>query len=148
MASIIMIAALAGAVAAGSADAIEHHVRLDHHKGAVEARYRTTVDIAHRQVGAVGPGGRSASLRCAWSANVTVDREARAGAGLSTRSVERRAAIAGSRPGWCAGQRRAIAQEVARRGDEVRAHMLAVAEEDRAGLLAEIDRLNDDRRTS
>ncbi len=142
MSRIWMAALMLGTIAA-AAPAAEHAVRVDHHSGAIDARYRADVAIEHRQVGAVGPGGRASTLRCVWSAGITVSREARLATGtVMTRSISRDGVAGGSRTGWCDGQRAAIAQEVARRTDTVREHMLAVAADDHSVLRAEADRLH------
>ncbi len=139
----IWIAGLVLGGIAAAAPAAEHKVRVDHHSGAIDAHYRAGVTIAHRQVGAAGPGGRASTLRCQWSAGVTIDREARHASGTTMlRTISRDDVVEGSRPGWCDGQRRAIAEEVARRTDAVRDHMMAVAAEDHGVLRAEADRLH------
>ena len=136
------------AIAAGPAGATEHRVRVEHRGGAVDAVYRADVAIDHRQVGAVGPGGRPSTLRCVWSAGVTVEREARHGSGrVMTRAIRRDDVAQGSRHGWCDGQRDAIAKDVAARTDRVRDAMLAAAEEDRSVLRAELDTLHTDQRS-
>lgn len=147
----IIAALLAGAAASGAAATdiatgqdYSHSVRIDHNRGVVNARYRSRVSIAHQQVGAVTPGGVPSTLRCAWRANVTVDRDARhAGGATMARTMTREAALTGSRAGWCDGAKAGIAREVADRAPAIRDHMLAMAEEDRAVLSAEIDRLHE-----
>lgn len=117
-----------------------HRVELDHRGQRVDVTYRSTLDVTHKQVGTVGVGGRAGTLRCAWKAKVSVDREARSAAGhVLTRTIASDTPIEGSRPGWCAGQRDAIAQEVASRTGAVRDHLLAVAERDREALALELD---------
>ncbi|MHA6723230.1 hypothetical protein [Sphingomonas sp. RS2018] len=140
MAYSLIAAAAIGAAALLTTDAIEHSVRIDHPRGAVDARYTATVVIAHRQIGSVAPGGRASTLRCAWRADLSVDRTAQHARGTASRSIARETAIAGSRPGWCSTQARAIREEVAARRDEMRAHVLAVSREDRGALIADIDR--------
>ena len=122
---------------------LEHRVELPHASGAVAAHYVGDVVIRHRQTGAVGAPGRPSTLRCVWEANLTVERHARHTSGSAAmRSLRRDAVATGSRVGWCEGSRAAINEEVAARSDEWQRHMLALAEEDRADLLAEIDRLH------
>lgn len=134
---------LLGVTAAAPAAAMEHSERIEHHSGAVDAEYRTTTAIAYDQVGMVAPGGRPSSLRCKWSVDLTVERAARHASGSTmARAISRDNVIEGSRPGWCRTQRESIAREVAQRTDELRSHMLAVAQEDRTVLGAEIDRLH------
>jgi hypothetical protein len=60
------------------AGAPDHVERIEHRGGTVEARYQVMTQTVQRQVGAPGPGGRMASLRCVWSVDLTVRREARA----------------------------------------------------------------------
>lgn len=132
---------LAIALLLGGAPTAEHRVAVDHPAGAVDATYRSTVAIARRQLGAVAPGGRPQTLRCAWSAGMTVERSARHASGaMLTRTLRRDDVLAGSRPGWCGTHRDGIAREVASRGAHVRDQLLAVAAEDRTALHAELDR--------
>ncbi|MGL1751822.1 hypothetical protein ACSTG9_23675, partial [Vibrio parahaemolyticus] len=78
--------------------------------------------------------------RCSWRAHLHIEREARSGRALrSSRSIERKAVLEGSRPGWCGASENAVAEEVARRGAEIHSHLLAVANEDQAVLKAEIE---------
>ncbi|TKW75010.1 MAG: hypothetical protein DI610_05015 [Staphylococcus hominis] len=122
---------------------LEHRVELPHASGAVAAHYVGDVIVRHRQTGAVGAPGRPSTLRCQWEASLTVERQARHASGSAAmRSLRRDAVAKGSRVGWCDASRGAIEQEVAARSDEWQRHMLALAEEDRAELLAEIDRLH------
>lgn len=117
-----------------------HRVEIDHRGQRVDVTYRSDVDVAHKQVGAVGAPGRPTSLRCAWTANVSVHREARSAAGhVLARTIASDAPIEGSRPGWCKGQRGAIAQEVAARSGAVRDHLLAAAARDQEALALELD---------
>lgn len=141
----------ATALLLGSATAVaplaEHQVRIDHPSGAVDARYRADVAISHRQTGSVMPGGRGSTLRCLWSVDVAVVRDARHASGaLLSRAMRRDAALTGSRAGWCDAGRGAIAQEVARRHDAIRDHVMAVAREDHPTLRAELDRLHGETR--
>lgn len=141
--TMLLIAGLVLGTAAASDGAIEHRMQLDHHSGPVAVRYSANVGVTHKQIGAVATGGRPSTLRCLWSANVTVHREARATTGTTlSRSAARDGVIEGSRPGWCSTQRAAIAREVAQRQDAVRDHVQAVAQEDHPTLRAEMDRLH------
>ena len=118
-----------------------HRIELDHRGQRVDVTYHSDLDIEHKQLGAVGPGGRASTLQCAWKARVSVQREARSGAGhVLSRTIASDAPIEGRRAGWCKGQRDAIAQDVAARSGDVQAHLLAVAERDREALALELDR--------
>lgn len=139
-----MLAILFGGLLLGAAAAqpqAVHSVRLDHVSGPVHAQYRGDVTIRHRQTGSVAPGGRASTLRCTWAADLTVEREARHGSGILSRSLRRDRVLKGNRPGWCGQHKAAIAEEVARQDDVVRAQMLALAEQDSRELHAEVDRL-------
>jgi hypothetical protein len=141
--NMLLIAGLALGGAVASDGALEHRVQLDHHSGPVAVRYSADIDVTHKQIGAVTTGGRPSTLRCLWSANVTVHREARGAGGTALmRSAAQDRVIEGSRPGWCSTNRSAIAQDVARRHDAVRDHLQAVAQEDHGLLRAEMDRLH------
>ena len=145
--NMLLIAGLVLGAAAASDGAIEHQVQLDHHSGPVAVRYSADVGVTHRQIGAVATGGRPSTLRCMWSANMTVHREARATAGtMLTRSAARDGVIRGSRARWCGTNRQAIAQEVAQRRDALHDHLQAVAQEDHPMLRAEMDRLHPETR--
>ncbi len=141
--NMLLVAGLVLGSMAASDGALEHRMQMDHHSGPVAVRYSADVGVTHKQIGAVATGGRPSTLRCQWSANVTVHREAKAGTGATLlRSASRDGVIEGSRPGWCSANRSAIAQEVARRQDSVRDHLQAVAQEDHGLLRAEMDRLH------
>ncbi|MBD8546540.1 hypothetical protein IFT82_07220 [Sphingomonas sp. CFBP 8760] len=122
---------------------VDHALRVDHHAGPVDARYRGDVKIRQQQVGAVGPGGRPSTLRCTWAGDMTVAREARTASGaMMTRVVSRDAVVTGSHVGWCGSQRRAIAAQIAARRDALDRHLQAVAREDHQVLRAELDRFH------
>ena len=134
-----MLVLVAAALLAG-APTESHRVEIDHRGRSVEAIYRGPVSLDHRQVGSIAGPGRPGTLRCAWSATVSVTREARSAAGHALiRTLAEEAPLRGSRPGWCATQRGAIAREIAARGVEIREHLATVAERDRAALHAELE---------
>lgn len=137
--SLIIVAGLLLGSATATTDT--HRVGLDHRGQQVDVTYRSALDVEHKQVGTPAPGGRTSTLRCTWTARVNVEREARSPAGhLLTRTIAAgEAPIQGSRAGWCAGQRDAIAQDVAARSGDVRAHLLAAAARDRDTLALELD---------
>ena len=121
-----------------------HQVQLDHRGQRVDVTYRHEVSVRHEQVGAAGAPGRPATLRCRWNAAIDVHREARHAAGhVVTRRISADAPVSGSRPGWCAGQRDAIARDVAAASGRVREHLMAVAARDQDAVLAELDAVHD-----
>ncbi|MES2271995.1 MAG: hypothetical protein V4533_14015 [Pseudomonadota bacterium] len=142
MTSVIVAGLSLGLLAAASSAAAEHRVQIDHRSGAVDAHYRGNVDVSHKQIGSAAPGGRASSLRCAWTAKISVNREARHASGaVMTRAFESDTIVKGSRPGWCSTNTAAIAQDVALRTDDIQRHLLAAAEKDHAVLTAEVERL-------
>ncbi|MDY1008665.1 MULTISPECIES: hypothetical protein [Sphingomonas] len=140
----MLLAGLALATAAAmAAPTIEHTTRVDHHSGPVEVRYRGAVVIEHRQIGAVAPAGQSSTLRCAWTANMIVDRHAKASSGtLMTRNFARDGVAAGHQPGWCSSSRAAIAREVAAKTRDLHQDVTAMAQEDHDVLRAELDQIH------
>jgi hypothetical protein len=119
---------------------LEHRASFEHAGANVDAHYRARVVLVRRQVGAVAKAGMPSSLRCAWRAHLRVEREARSGEKLRlNRSIDREAVLSGSRPGWCGVSEAAVRDEIARRSDEIRVHLLAMANEDQMMLKAEIE---------
>ncbi len=130
-------------LAATSGHAAEHRTQIQHATGATDVQYRGSVDIQHKQSGAVAPGGAPSSLRCSWKANVTVERDARHASGTRmARSFATPYVMQGSRPGWCTANRDRIAQEVAQRTADIKRYLMAAAVDDHPVLTAEIDRLH------
>lgn len=117
---------------------IEHNARVEHSGGAADVQYRSRVTLKHRQTGI--DHKPASSLRCQWRANIVVERVTQVGGNSLSRSIDRTNVIQGSAPGHCAAQRRNIAREVAKRTDEIRTHVAAVAAEDAPVLKAEIER--------
>ncbi|UYY57771.1 hypothetical protein [Sphingomonas sp. S2-65] len=119
-----------------------HTLVVDHPSGPVDARYRGRVIVEHQQIGSVAPPGRGATLRCAWTARLAVDRTATTPSkAAASRSFVTDGIMRGSRPGWCSAARSAIAGEVASRLSNADVHLAAAARADHPVLLAEIDRL-------
>ncbi|MHA6719126.1 hypothetical protein ACX40Y_06695 [Sphingomonas sp. RS6] len=142
--TLLSLALIAGAATvAEPASGIAHVERLDHASGTVDARYRLDLDISHRQIGAVAPGGRAGTLRCVWQADLIVDRTAaRADGSVLRRNVRHDAMMSGSRPGWCTAQREAIRREVAARSNAMQEQMIELARRDIDALRAELDDLS------
>lgn len=138
-----LVGLLLGVAMAAPDGGMAHSARIDHHSGAVQSDYTANVQVTHRQVGAVGAGGRPSTLRCVWRAGLVVERQARHASGSTlARSFSHDEVIEGSRPGWCSAQRAAIAAEVASRNDALQARLVQLAQEDHAVLHAEIDRMH------
>lgn len=137
-----LLLALAAVPLAGAAVVTlpDHNVQLDHRGGTAAVRYSGNVDVEYRQVGNTAPGGRSSTLSCRWSADLTVHREARHSSGATaSRVLTQERALEGRRPGWCEAHRGAVQQEVAARADELQQRVAAMARHDRDNLLAELE---------
>ena len=131
---------IAAALLQAAAGTPAHSVQIDHNGQPVDVTYRSDVSVTHRQVGAAGAPGRPNTLRCTWKAAIDVHREARHPGGLTmARTISADTPVSGSRNGWCATQRDAIAADVAQRSGAIRDHLLAVAAEDHQTLRAELD---------
>lgn len=129
-----------GALVAAPAAALEHEVVIDHVSGPIAADYKGSVTVDTKQVGSAGVAGRPSTLRCNWTASLTVDRVAQVGNTLqSRRTISQDDVATGSRPGWCQTSEKAIDKDVASRGDKMRAALLALIDQDRSALLAEAE---------
>ena len=116
-----------------------HRVAVEHRGAPLEARYDAKVTTRLEQVG-MSAGTRMSTERCLWTANVEVQRHVVGGGERAlSKTLPDSRTLTGSRHGDCRAARDGIAQEVARRSDDVRAHVIAVAERDRTDLHAEID---------
>jgi len=143
MTHFIMAGLLLGATAAAPGPTVNHSVRVDHHGGAIDARYDGNVTVSYRQIGAASAPGRASTLRCRWSADMVVDRRARSVDGSTmTRSFTREAVMSGQRAGWCDTHRATIDREVAARMDDLHGHVRAMAADDHDVLRGELDRLH------
>ena len=119
-----------------------HHQTTIEHRGVpVGVTYRATMELKTRPIG-MSPPTRPSTARCVWTAAVVVERQMlRNGQpvpGLN-RIVSKDLELKGNRPGGCIGADKAIARDIAARDEQVRAHVLAVAERDRSILLAELE---------
>lgn len=140
--TIIASLGLGLSLTAAGPTAATHTASVEHRSGPVQAQYRASTVVEHKQIGSVAPPGRSGTLRCAWTARLSVDRTATTAFGaLVSRSFAISDVAGGSRPGWCRDNRRAIAHDVATRLGDTDRYLAAAAREDREVLLAEVDRL-------
>ena len=126
-AGILVLAAVAAA----------HAVEIEHGGSRIDAEYHARTEIQTRTIGSYAPN-RMDGRRCLWTATVVVDRKLTGHAAL-TRTVSDDLRLTGSLPGACRAKGDAVEREVARRDDKVKAHVVAVAQQDRAQLLAELD---------
>jgi hypothetical protein len=125
------------ALIALAAAAATHSVTLDHHGQRLGATYTARADVQAKTVGARA-GTRIDGQRCHWTATIVVDRALDHGpAHARTISTDKR--FSGSEPGACHSGRRPGAATIARHNNAIQAHLAAVAQADRAPLLAELD---------
>ncbi|WP_347301860.1 hypothetical protein V5740_07390 [Croceibacterium sp. TMG7-5b_MA50] len=130
-----------GAIVVSPQQPLEHRTQIEHASGAIDAEYRGIVTLDARQIGHPAPGGRAATLRCEWNADMAVEREARhANGSLLSRSIDGSKALTLTRAGWCNAHRSDVAQHFAERSDELRSRLVATAEADRAVLIAQVER--------
>lgn len=125
----LSLAALIGA------EALEHHVMLDHRGANIAATYRARVATETRTRG-ISPPNRPSTQHCAWTANVVVERTLD---GTAPRIVATDDSLSGTHPGSCDTARPAIDAHVAKRMPGVRERLVAHAEADRETLMAEIE---------
>lgn len=119
-----------------AASAATHSISVDHHGTAVEAVYSARTDINARTIGAHTPN-RMDGRRCHWTATVVVDRALAHGPTMA-RTIASDRSFSGTHAGACSGDKSGIHREIAAREDEIRAHLIAVAERDRPVLTAEL----------
>lgn len=125
------------ALIALAAAAASHSVTIDHHGQRLGATYTARADVQAKTVGARA-GTRMDGQRCHWTATIVVDRALDHGpAHARTISTDKR--FSGSEPGACHPGRRPGETKIAQHRDAIQAHLLAVAQADRAPLLAELD---------
>lgn len=129
-----LIIALAAAAAAA---APTHSVTLEHHGQQLGATYTARTEMRTRTIGAKTPN-RMDGQRCQWTATVVVDRKLDHGPALA-RMIATDKRFSGSESGACITGRDSGASNIAQHRDKIAAHLVAVAQADRAPLLAELD---------
>lgn len=120
-----------------AAAAASHSVHIQHHGAPVEAVYNARIAVRAKTVGAHTPN-RMDSRRCNWTAEVVVERHL-ANAPSLVRTLAHDRDLTGSHAGACNRDTSDIQQQVARRGDGIKARLAAIAEQDRTQLAAELD---------
>lgn len=120
-----------------AAAAASHSVAIEHHGQRIGATYSARTEMRSRTVGAKTPN-RMDSQRCQWTATIVVDRKLDHGPALArTIATDRR--FSGSEAGACTPGRTFGERHLAQHREKIEAHLVAVAEADRAPLLAELD---------
>lgn len=129
-----------GACLASPVLALEHEVVIERTAGTIAADYEGAVQVETRQVGAAGVAGRPNTLRCEWTASLSVERTAKVGESFQARrSMGRENVARGSKPGWCETHAKAIDALVEARKDTFRTAMHELVEADRTAIIAEAD---------
>lgn len=134
-----MILAAASAIAALAVPIDAHQVTIQHQGRDVTAAYDATVEIETRQRG-IAPPMRASTQQCDWQAVVKVERSV-TGSTLPARLVATDRSQKGTIAGDCRALARQIDRAIAGRAPAIQQRLAAIASEDRATLLAEIDRL-------
>jgi len=136
----LSVAGLATPSVAADYQDIRHQVEVPHGERQVTAVYQPKTMVSYRQVGNMTPN-RPSTARCMWKAEISVERHLQAPAGQGShvvRTLVPTKLIEGSTNGRCAQGKEQVSTALARRTDEVRSHVLAVAAEDRNALMAEL----------
>lgn len=120
-----------------AAAAATHSITIDHNGKRIDAVYHARTDVSMKTVGSAPPT-RMDNQRCRWNAAIVVERKM-AHAPTLARTLPSDRTLSGNQPGACPGNKRVIEREIALREDEVRKHLVAVAEQDRNLLVAELD---------
>ncbi|KKW90049.1 MULTISPECIES: hypothetical protein [Sphingobium] len=120
-----------------AAAAATHTVQIDHGGTPVQASYTARPEFRTKTVGAKTPN-RMDMQRCQWTATIVVDRALSHGPALS-RTISSDKQFSGSEHGACTPGRQSGERNLAQHEGRIRDHLIAVAEADRAPLLAELD---------
>lgn len=121
---------------------VVHDITVEHAGVPLEISYRADMDTRAKAVKVVLPN-RVTTDQCRWVADVTVEREiTRKGATPAlTRTLEASKTIRGMRQGHCNSSvvREQVAEAVSNQAEAVKRHLVAVAEQDRPQLIADLE---------
>ncbi|MBZ9648440.1 hypothetical protein K9B33_12865 [Sphingobium sp. 3R8] len=120
-----------------AAAAASHSVSIEHHGQQLGATYTARAEMRTRTVGAKVPN-RMDAQRCQWTATIVVDRKLDHGPALA-RTIATDTRFSGSEAGACTPGRQSGERNLAQHQDKIAAHLIAVAQADRAPLMAELD---------
>ncbi|WP_088184614.1 hypothetical protein [Sphingobium sp. Z007] len=120
-----------------AAAAATHSIAIEHHGQQLGATYTARAEMRTRTVGARTPN-RMDAQRCQWTATIVVDRKLDHGPALA-RTIATDKRFSGSEAGACTPGRELGARNLTQHHDKIAAHLVAVAQADRAPLLAELD---------
>jgi hypothetical protein len=120
-----------------AAAAASHSVTIEHHGQQLGATYTARTEMRTKTVGAKTPN-RMDGQRCQWTATVMVDRKLDNGPALA-RTIATDKRFSGSEAGACTPGRNSGERNLAQHREKIEAHLVEVAQADRAPLLAELD---------
>ncbi|MFB0872161.1 MULTISPECIES: hypothetical protein [unclassified Sphingobium] len=120
-----------------AAAAATHSVTIEHHGQTIGATYVARAETSARTVGAK-TGARMNGQRCHWTVAVMVDRRLDHGP-AHARTIATDQRFSGNDAGACTGDRERGAAILARHRDAIAQRIVAIAQADRAPLLAELD---------
>ncbi|MCW1431582.1 hypothetical protein [Novosphingobium sp. JCM 18896] len=134
---ILSLLAMTAASAAPIANQV-HRTNVENEGRRYEVSYRADVTTSTQQIG-MSAGTRPSTERCLWSVRVAVIRDVTptTGAALSHR-LDDDNVIRGSHFGKCSENRGNVAASIARRADDVRAHLVKAADRDADRLAADL----------
>lgn len=136
---------LIAATALSAAQPATHETVVEHQGTAYTVSYRPQIATTMRTIG-MSVGSRPSSERCLWSATVSLDREIRRGADgerLLKRVPGEGHRIEGQAPGKCDQGRTLIDRTITAQVADARDKLVAMAEADRASVLADIGAAHD-----
>lgn len=136
----IAFTAAIATILAGAVPELAHQANLDHRGSTFELRYEPHLTTKAKTVGTVA-GTRMSTQRCRWSVAVQVQRHIAQSGQTETlsRLLPETRQFSGDLPGDCRGKAKAIETAQAAKTDAIREHVAAVARNDTALALAEID---------
>lgn len=120
-----------------AAAAVTHSVTIEHHGQNIGTTYAARAEASARTVGA-RTGARMNGQRCQWTVAVMVDRRLDHGP-AHARTIATDQRYSGSDAGACTGNRQREAAILAQHRDAIAQRLVAIAQTDRAPLLAELD---------
>jgi hypothetical protein len=134
------LAPLLAAAVVAATSIPSHDIVVQHRSASYEVSYRPHVRTEMKTVG-LSAGTRMSTERCRWAMTIQVQREIRRQGESSAmeRLLPDTRTLRGDRPGSCTQGRDAIAAEQAARSETLRAHLIEVAQADRATVVADID---------
>lgn len=131
--AVVGVALATGAGASAPMQPLQHRETA----GDVTVDYTGTVRLTYDQVGSPASGGRQASLRCRWSADLVAMRVRVPGDTTpEPRPVIAPGVVSGSEEGWCRSAPARVARALARQRGALAGKLAELARLDQRGALA------------